>query len=67
MELELKKERFACYRALPPLTDTHEETSETIVPDYLPDIARVVTRAGVFSCAAARSRTGASACRERSE
>ena len=46
MELELKKERFACYRALPPLTDTHEETSETIVPDYLPDIARVVDVSG---------------------
>ena len=30
MELELKKERFACYRALPQLFDTHEETAETI-------------------------------------
>lgn len=46
MELELKKERFACYRALPQLCSVHEETTETIVPDYLPDIARVVDSGG---------------------
>lgn len=53
MELELKKERFACYRALPPLSDAHEETAETIVPDYLPDIARIVDAHG---CLFLRSR-----------
>ena len=53
MELELKKERFACYRALPQLSDTHEETAETIVPDYLPDIARIVDSHG---CLLLRSR-----------
>lgn len=53
MELELKKERFACYRALPQLCDTHEETAETIVPDYLPDIARIVEAHG---CLFLRSR-----------
>lgn len=42
MELELQKEHFACYRAYPELSDTHEETAETIVPDYSPDIARIV-------------------------
>lgn len=53
MELELNRERFACYRALPPLSDTHEETAETIVPDYLPDIARIVESSG---CLFLRSR-----------
>ena len=46
MELELKKERFACCRALPQLNDTHEETAETIIPDYLPDIVRIVEAHG---------------------
>ena len=36
MELELKKEQFACYQALPQLSENREETTETIVPDYLP-------------------------------
>lgn len=54
MELELKKERFACYRALPQLCSTHEETAETIVPDYLPDIARIVEASG---CLFLRSHT----------
>ena len=53
MELELKKEQFACCRALPPLSDTHEETAETIVPDYLPDIGRIVDACG---CLLLRSR-----------
>ena len=53
MELELKKEQFACCRALPPLNDTHEETAETIVPDYLPDIGRIVD---VCGCLLLRSR-----------
>lgn len=46
MELELNRERFSCYRALPQLLDTHEETAETIVPDYLPDIARTIESSG---------------------
>ena len=46
MELELKKEQFACYQALPQLSENREETTETIVPDYLPDIARIVTIEG---------------------
>ena len=35
MELKLKKEQFACYQALPQLSENREETTETIVPDYL--------------------------------
>lgn len=53
MELELQKEHFACYQALPQLCDTHEETMETIVPDYCPDIARIVDASG---CLFLRSR-----------
>lgn len=53
MELELNKERFACYRALPQLSGTHEETAETIVPDYLPDVARIMEASG---CLFLRSR-----------
>ena len=53
MELELKKEQFACCWALPPLNNTHEETAETIVPDYLPDIGRIVD---VCGCLLLRSR-----------
>ena len=47
MELELKKEQFACYQALPQLSENREETTETIVPDYLPDIARIVDASGL--------------------
>ena len=65
MELELKKEQFACYQALPQLSENREETTETIVPDYLPDIARIVD-AGAFSCAAVRSQTEKRRCRARS-
>lgn len=46
MELELQQEHFACYQASAPLCDTHEETLETIVPDYCPDIARIVDASG---------------------
>lgn len=53
MELELKKERFACYQALPQISENREETAETIVPDYLPDIARIVDASG---CLFLRSR-----------
>ena len=42
MELELCKETYSCYEALPPLVETREQSTETIVPDYCPDIARIV-------------------------
>ena len=66
MELELKKEQFACYQALPQLSENREETTETIVPDYLPDIARIVDASGWPSCAAVRSQTEKRRCRARS-
>ena len=54
MELELQKERFEGYRSGTPLILTDEETAETIVPDYSPDIARIVE---VSACLLLRSRT----------
>lgn len=46
MELELCKEIHSCYDALPPLTETREQSAETIIPDYCPDIARIVEGSG---------------------
>ena len=45
MELELCKETYSCYEALPPLVETREQSTETIVADYCPDIARLRTGA----------------------
>lgn len=46
MELELKKARFDAYDVGGELTLTQEETAETIVPDYCPDIARIIHTEG---------------------
>lgn len=46
MELELCKETYSCYDALPPFVETREQSTETIVPDYCPDIARIVESSG---------------------
>lgn len=46
MELELKKVRFDAYDVGGELTLTQEETAETIVPDYCPDIARIIDTEG---------------------
>ena len=54
MELELQKERYNCYRPCTPVVSTKEETAETIVPDYCPDIARIVDAS---ACLLIRSRT----------
>lgn len=53
MELELCKETYSCYDALPPFIETREQSTETIVPDYCPDIARIVEGSG---CLFLRSR-----------
>ena len=47
MELELKKECLDTYEPGEPQTLTQEETAETIVPDYCPDIARIISAEGV--------------------
>ncbi|MBP3362017.1 MAG: hypothetical protein J6N52_14255 [Clostridia bacterium] len=42
MELELKKGCFDAFDAGTEQILTQEETAETIVPDYCPDIARII-------------------------
>jgi hypothetical protein len=46
MELELKKACLDAYETGGELTLTQEETAETIVPDYCPDIARIIATDG---------------------
>lgn len=46
MELELKKECLNVYETGGEVTLTQEETMETIVPDYCPDIARIIETGG---------------------
>ncbi|MCI2058859.1 MAG: DUF3794 domain-containing protein [Oscillibacter sp.] len=46
MELELKKSGFDAYDVGAELVLTQEETAETIVPDYCPDIARIIDTEG---------------------
>lgn len=46
MDLDLKKARFDAYDVGGELTLTQEETAETIVPDYCPDIARIIDTEG---------------------
>lgn len=46
MELELKKECLDTYEPQETQTLTQEETTETIVPDYCPDIARIISAEG---------------------
>lgn len=48
MELNLLKERFACWEERPELTQSCEAGTETIVPDYCPDIARVADASGTL-------------------
>lgn len=61
MELELKKECLDTYELGEPQTLTQEETAETIVPDYCPDIARIISAEGVVASTAAQSRTASPA------
>ena len=46
MELELKKGCLDAYESSGSMNLTQEETAETIVPDYCPDIARIVNTEG---------------------
>lgn len=46
MELELKRASLDAYEVGGELALTQEETTETIVPDYCPDIARIIETEG---------------------
>ena len=46
MELELKKNCFEAFEVGTELIVTQEESAETIVPDYCPDIARIIDTEG---------------------
>ena len=46
MELQLKKTTLDHYESSGEVTLTQEETTEVIVPDYCPDIARIITADG---------------------
>lgn len=48
MELELKQNGFDTYETGSELTLTQEESTETIVPDYCPDIARIIETSGTI-------------------
>ena len=61
MELELKRSSLPVIRRYRASARTARETTETIVPDYLPDIARIVDASGAFSCAPVRDRRRKSA------
>lgn len=46
MELQLQFENITCFETLGSLTASHEETMETAIPEYCPDIARIVDTVG---------------------
>ena len=46
MELGLQFEDIFCYEATAGVTTAHEESLETAIPEYCPDIARIVDTAG---------------------
>lgn len=46
MDLALKKNEFGCFGLIGTLSVTHEETMETAIPEYCPDIARILDTTG---------------------
>ena len=46
MELELKFAELACCEPVGDLVTTQEESMETAIPEYCPDIARIVDTVG---------------------
>ena len=49
MELGLQFEDIFCYEATAGITSAHEESLETAIPEYCPDITRIVDVAGHLS------------------
>ena len=46
MELGLQFEDILCCEPSPKVVSTHEESLETAIPEYCPDMARIVDTAG---------------------
>ena len=46
MKLELNMQDLGCYETSQRVVVSHEETTETAIPEYCPDIARIVDTAG---------------------
>ena len=46
MELGLQFEDILCYEATAAISSAHEESLETAIPEYCPDIARIVEATG---------------------
>ena len=46
MDLSLQFEDIFCYEASPGVVSTHEESLETAIPEYCPDMARIVDTVG---------------------
>lgn len=46
MELELKMQELACCEKTQAIVITHEESLETAIPEYCPDVARIVETVG---------------------
>ena len=49
MELGLQFEDILCYEASPKVISTHEESLETAIPEYCPDMARIVDTVSYLS------------------
>ena len=61
MELTLQKKTFSCYDSTPPLAEKRDLTGETIIPDYCPDIARIIDACGRL-CIRSKELTEGRAC-----
>lgn len=46
MELGLQFEEIVCYEPTAKVSTTHEESMETVIPEYCPDVARIVDAVG---------------------
>jgi len=49
MDLELQMEQLSCFEMVGAFTETVEEVMETAIPEYCPDIARIIDALGEFN------------------
>ena len=58
MECGLQWKDITCWDEVPRLTLTHEETLEAAIPDYCPDMGRVVEASGTLCLRSITARSG---------